>query len=85
MWTEMTYMASRALARRHSWNAAYLSSLAPNERTTLFRIANGDDRSGTHNPVDVKRLQLLALIEDEGPFIHVTALGKQRGGSLGRR
>ena len=52
--------------------------LSVHERRTLLRIANGDDRSGTHDPVDVKRLQLLALIEDEGPFIHMTGLGKQR-------
>jgi hypothetical protein len=52
--------------------------LSPQERRTLLRIANGNDRSGTHDPADVKRLQLLALIEDEGPFIHVTAVGKQR-------
>jgi hypothetical protein len=51
----------------------------------LFRIANGDARSGTHDPADVKRLQLLALIEDEGPFIHMTALGKQRVERLGVR
>jgi hypothetical protein len=31
---------------------------------------------------DVKRLQLLSLIEDGGPFIHMTALGKQRGERL---
>jgi hypothetical protein len=48
------------------------------ERRTLLRIANGDARSGTHDPADVRRLQSLALIEDEGPFIHMTALGKQR-------
>jgi hypothetical protein len=28
---------------------------------------------------------LLALIEDEGPFIHMTALGKQRVEWLGSR
>jgi hypothetical protein len=50
-----------------------------------LRIANGDARSGTHDPADVKRLELLALIEDEGPFIHVTALGKQRVERLGVR
>lgn len=52
--------------------------LSVHERRTLFRIANGDDRSGIHDPTDVKRLQLLALIKDEGPFIHLTVLGKQR-------
>ena len=55
-----------------------LVELSPHERRTLLRIANGNDRSGTHDPVDVQRLQLLALIEDEGPFIHMTAFGKQR-------
>jgi len=55
-----------------------LVELSPHERRTLLRIANGDARSGTHDPADVKRLQLLALIEDEGPFIHMTAFGKQR-------
>jgi hypothetical protein len=59
--------------------------LSPQERRTLLRIANGNDRSGTHDPADVKRLQLLALIEDEGPFIHVTAVGKQRVEWLGNR
>ena len=52
--------------------------LSVHERRTLLRIANGDARSGTHDPADVRRLQSLALIEDEGPFIHMTALGKQR-------
>jgi hypothetical protein len=60
-----------------------LIELSDHERRTLLRIANGNDRSGTHDPVDVKRLQLLALIEDEGPFIHMTALGKQRVARLG--
>jgi hypothetical protein len=59
--------------------------LSPHERRTLLRIANGDARSGTHDPADVKRLQLLALIEDEGPFIHMTAFGKQRVERLGSR
>ena len=62
-----------------------LVELSAHERRTLLRIANGNDRSGTHDPVDVKRLQLLALIEDEGPFIHMTALGKQRVERLGTR
>jgi hypothetical protein len=57
--------------------------LSVHERRTLFRIANGDDRSGIHDPADVKRLQLLALIEDEGPFIHITAFGKRRVERLG--
>jgi hypothetical protein len=37
-----------------------LVELSPHERRTLLRIANGNDSSGTHNPADVKRLQLLA-------------------------
>lgn len=53
--------------------------LNPQERNTLLRIANGDDRSGTHNPAHVARLEMLALIEDRGPFIDLTALGKKRG------
>ena len=65
-----------------AWEATVLAEpiveLSAHERRTLFRIANGDDRSGIHDPADVKRLQLLALIEDEGPFIHMTALGKQK-------
>ena len=60
-----------------------LVELSAHERRTLLRIANGNDRSGTHDPADVKRLQLLALIEDEGPFIHMTARGKQRAERLG--
>jgi hypothetical protein len=40
---------------------------------------------GHHDQADVKRLQLLALIEDEGPFIHMTALGRQRVERLGSR
>ena len=57
--------------------------LSAHERGTLRRIANGNDRSGTHDPADLKRLQLLALIEDEGPFIHITAFGKRRVERLG--
>jgi hypothetical protein len=55
------------------------------EQRTLFRIANSDAGSGTHDPADVRRLQLLALIEDEGPFLHMTVLGKQRVEQLGIR
>ena len=62
-----------------------LVELSSQKRTTLLHIANGDDRSGTHNQAHVTRLQLLALIEDEGPFIHMTALGKQRVEWLGSR
>jgi hypothetical protein len=58
--------------------------LSAHERRTLLRIANGNDRSGTHEAADIKRLQLLALLEDKGPFIHMTALGKQRVERLGR-
>ena len=57
--------------------------LSAHERRTLLRIANGNDRSGTHEPADVKRLQLFALIEDEGPFIKMTALGKRSVKGLG--
>jgi hypothetical protein len=60
-----------------------LVELSVHERRTLLRIANGDARSGTHDPADVRRLQLLALIEDEGPFLHMTALGMQRVARLG--
>jgi len=52
--------------------------LSLREQNTLFRIANGDDRSGTHNTAHVARLQKLGLIEDEGPIINVTLLGKRR-------
>jgi hypothetical protein len=38
-----------------------------------------------HDPADVKRLQSLALIEDEGPFIHMTEFGKQSVERLGSR
>jgi hypothetical protein len=55
-----------------------LAELSPRERNTLLRIANGDDRSGTHNPAHVVQLQKLGLVDDQGPFIDVTALGKQR-------
>jgi hypothetical protein len=61
-----------------------LVELSAQERTTLLRIANGDDRSGTHDRAHVTRLQLLALIDDKGPFIDVTALGKERVYWLGR-
>ena len=61
-----------------------LVELSAHERRTLLRISNGDARSGTHDLSYIKRLQLLALIEDEGPFIHITALGKQSVGLLGR-
>jgi hypothetical protein len=62
-----------------------LVELSPHERRTLLRIANGNDRSGIHDPADVKRLQSLALIEDEGPFIHMTEFGKQSVERLGSR
>jgi hypothetical protein len=62
-----------------------LVELSPHERRTLLRIANGNDRSGIHDPADVKRLQSLALIEDEGPFIHMTEFGKHSVERLGSR
>jgi hypothetical protein len=55
-----------------------VAELSPREGNTLFRIANGDDRSGFHNVAHVARLQKLGLIEDRGPFIDMTALGRQR-------
>ena len=78
IWIEVTYIALRVQVRRDSWNAVYSSNLAPTNDVPCFVSPNGDARSGTHDPADVKRLQLLALIEDEGPFIHMTAFGKQR-------
>jgi hypothetical protein len=72
-----------------AWEATVLPDplveLSVHKRRTLFRIANGDDRSGIHDPADVKRLQSLALIEDEGLFIHMTALGRRRVEGLGSR
>ena len=55
-----------------------LVELSPHERTTLLRIANGDSRGGTLHPSHIKRLVSLALIEDDGPFYKLTALGEQR-------
>ena len=81
---EVTYILEQH-TREATMLRGLLVELSPHERSTLLRVANGDDRSGTHNPTDVKRLQLLALIEDEGPFIHMTALGKQRVEWLGSR
>ena len=54
-----------------------LVELSPHERTTLLRIANGDSRGGTLHPGHIKRLVSLALIEDDGPFYKLTALGEQ--------
>ena len=54
-----------------------LVELSPHERTTLRRIANGDSRGGTLHPGHIKRLVSLALIEDDGPFYKLTALGEQ--------
>jgi hypothetical protein len=81
---EVTYILEQH-TREATMLRGLLVELSPHERRTLLRIANGDARSGTHDPADVKRLQLLALIEDEGPFIHMTALGKQRVEWLGSR
>ena len=55
-----------------------LVELSPYERTTLLRIANGDSRGGILHPGHIKRLISLALIEDDGPFYKLTALGEQR-------
>ena len=41
-----------------------LAQLSPHERTTLRRIANGDDRSATLNSSHVTQLLSLALIEE---------------------
>jgi hypothetical protein len=57
-----------------------LAELSPHERTTLLRIANGDSRGRTLHPGHIKRLVSLALIEDDGPFYQLTALGEQRCG-----
>jgi hypothetical protein len=62
-----------------------LVELSPRERNTLLRIANGDSRGGTLHPGHIKRLVLLALIEDDGPFYQLTALGKQRVEGLANR
>jgi hypothetical protein len=60
-----------------------LVELSSHERTTLLRIANGDDSSGTLSQAHVTRLLSLALIEEQGPFVGLTALGKQRVEWLG--
>jgi hypothetical protein len=60
-----------------------LVELSSDERTTLLRIANGDDSSGTLSQAHVTRLLSLALIEEQGPFVGLTALGKQRVEWLG--
>ena len=56
-----------------------LAQLSPRERTTLRRIANGDDRLGTLNSSHVTRLLSLALIEETAASVYcLTALGRQR-------
>jgi len=55
-----------------------LAQLSPHERTTLRRIANGDDRSGTLNSSHVTQLLSLALIEEKASVYCLTALGRQR-------
>jgi hypothetical protein len=54
-----------------------LVELSSQKRTTLLHIANGDDRSDTHDQAHVTRLQLLALIEDKGPFIDLSAQARK--------
>jgi hypothetical protein len=83
MGMEVTYMSLQMYSREGRMERGLLFELNPQERTTLLRISNGDDRSGTHNPAHVARLELLALIEDKGPFIDLTALGKERAYWLG--
>ena len=51
--------------------------LSLHEQSTLLRIANGDSRGGTLPRGHIKRLVSLALIEDEGPFYSLTALGER--------
>jgi hypothetical protein len=60
-----------------------LVELSSDERTTLLRIANGDDSSDTLSQAHVTHLLSLALIEEQGPFVGLTALGKQRVEWLG--
>jgi hypothetical protein len=55
-----------------------LAQLSPHERTTLRRIANGDDRSGTLNSSHVTQLLSLCLIEERVSVYCLTALGRQR-------
>jgi hypothetical protein len=55
-----------------------LAQLSPHERTTLRRIANGDDRSGTINPSHLTQLLSLALIEEKASMYFLTALGRKR-------
>ena len=46
-----------------------LAQLSPHERTTLRRIANAGDRSGTLNSSHVTQLLSLALIEERSRCI----------------
>jgi hypothetical protein len=55
-----------------------LAQLSPHERTTLRRIANGDDRSGTLNPSHLTQLLSLALIEEIASVYCLTVLGRKR-------
>lgn len=55
-----------------------LAPLSPNEQTALRRIANGISKSIQLRPTSVERLKKLALVEERGGAIQLTALGQQR-------
>jgi hypothetical protein len=55
-----------------------LAQLSPRERAALRQIANGDVRSGALNPLHIRQLLSLALIEEKASMYCLTVLGQQR-------
>jgi hypothetical protein len=61
-----------------------LAPLSPTEELTLRRVALGIALAKDLTPADVVRLRNLALVEDNGEHLRLTALGQRRYGQLPR-
>jgi hypothetical protein len=61
-----------------------LAPLSPNEEITLRRVALGFGARDRLVPQHVRRLQLLALVEETDGMLRLTELGLQRYASLDR-
>jgi hypothetical protein len=55
-----------------------LAPLSPNEQTVLRRVAKGITKPKHLRSNSVERLKRLALVEESGGRIRLTALGQQR-------
>jgi hypothetical protein len=59
-------------------NRGVLTTLSPHEEVTLRRVAIGIVKLADLPPVDVERLRVLLLVEENGGGLRLTPAGRER-------